>query len=178
MHYSLCDMIADITQNAVEAGASLVTVECTENEAMLEVTVSDNGKGMSKNTLEKAKDPFYTDTIKHPGRKVGLGIPFLIQTMNETGGFWNITSEEGKGTTVQMRFNLTNIDTPPVGDIPQLFFTLLTFPGNYDMNIYRSSAQPERAYHINRNELKQALGNDIESAASLRLLQNYLTSQE
>jgi len=178
MHYNLCDMIADITQNAVEAGSSHVTLACIQTPESLDVTVQDNGKGMSTETLRKAEDPFYTDGKKHPNRKVGLGIPFLIQTAEETDGSWNIQSEPGKGTTVTMKFNLANIDTPPVGDMTGLFLEVLTLPGEYDMDINRTDSTAGLDYTLNRNELKDALGGELESAASQILLRHYIADQE
>lgn len=178
MHYSLCDMIADITQNSVEAGASHITLECVQSADVLDVTVKDDGKGMNKETLDKAKSPFYTDGIKHPKRKVGLGIPFLIQTAEETDGSWNIQSEPGKGTTVTMRFNLTNIDTPPVGNLSELFFSMMTLPGEYDMDIHRVDAVAQRDYSLNRSELQETLGGELSSAASQILLKKFIDSQE
>lgn len=178
MHYSLCDMIADITQNSIEAGANHIALECVQNADALNVTVQDDGKGMSKETLVKAQNPFYTDGIKHPKRKVGLGIPFLIQTAEETNGFWNIQSEPGKGTTVTMRFNLKNIDTPPVGSLSELFFSVMTLPGEYDMDIHRVDFVAQRDYSFNRNELKEALGGELSSAASQLLLKKFIDSQE
>ena len=182
MHYTLCDMIADITQNGIEAGAAKVCVELTETEKTLTVYVRDNGKGISPETLKKVQDPFYTDGVKHPNRKVGLGIPFLIQTISETGGTWNISSEPGKGTTVYMQFDLTNIDTPPVGDVPGLFRQVLllqnTVPG-YEMEISRKKETPSETldYSILRSELVDALG-DLENGKSLALLGDFLNSQE
>jgi hypothetical protein len=35
---------------------------------------------MTAEELQRALDPFHTDGIKHPHRKVGLGLPFLVQT--------------------------------------------------------------------------------------------------
>jgi hypothetical protein len=178
MHYNLCDMIADITQNAVEAGSTHITLECIQTQDALKVTVQDNGKGMSPETLKKAEDPFYTDGKKHPNRKVGLGIPFLIQTAEETDGFWNIQTAPGRGTTVTMNFNLANIDTPPLGDFTGLFREILTLPGSFDMDIHRKNTTVNLDYRINRNELKDVLGGDFESAASQILLQKYIESQE
>ncbi|MCI1208748.1 MAG: ATP-binding protein [Treponema sp.] len=178
MHYSLCDMIADITQNSVEAGASKITVDCIQNPQSLNVTITDNGSGMSKATLERAKDPFYTDGTKHVGRKVGLGIPFLIQTAEETEGACDIQSTPGKGTTVFTRFNLENIDTPPVGNISNLFFGIITFPGDFDMDIHRADEHRHLEYRLNKNEIKDALEGDLESAASLTLLKQFLDSKE
>jgi hypothetical protein len=171
-------MIADITQNAVEAGSSHVTLECIQSSDWLDVTVKDNGKGMSPDVLARAEDPFYTDGIKHPKRKVGLGIPFLIQTAEETDGVWNIQSVPGKGTTVTMKFNLTNIDTPPVGNISGLFTEILTLPGEYDMDIHRQNSITGNDYRLNRKELKDALGGELDSAASQILLRKYVDSQE
>jgi hypothetical protein len=186
MHYNLCDMIADLTQNSVEADASLVSLDVIQTPDALTVTLVDNGKGMSEETLARAKDPFYTDGKKHPGRKVGLGIPFLIQTMDETDGRWNITSEVGKGTTVFMEFNLANIDTPPVGDVCSLFAEIMTLPekkspavpDGYDMNIHRTNVNPVLDYRLNRKEIQDALGGDLESVESIKLLHDFIQSQE
>jgi len=92
MHFTLCDMFSDLTQNAVEAGARTITVELDQSPARIGFRVKDDGKGMTAEELQKASDPFYTDGIKHPGRKIGLGIPFLIQTADSTGGTWLISS--------------------------------------------------------------------------------------
>src|SRR5574344_2132805 len=174
-------MIADITANSVEAGSSHVTVECLQTPDALDVIVKDNGKGMSRETLMKAEDPFYTDGKKHPNRKVGLGIPVLIQTAEETDGRWNITSAVGKGTTVFMQFNLANIDTPPVGSLVDLFAEVMVLPSKtsgYDMDIHRTNNNPVLDYRLNRKEIQDALGGDLETVESIKLLHEYIESQE
>lgn len=175
MHYTLCDLFADLTQNSVDAAATYITVELLETEKNITVYIRDNGKGMSKQTLKKALDPFYTDGKKHPNRKIGLGIPFLIQTATDTNGQWDITSTENVGTTVFACFDTTNIDTPPIGDVSSFFRQILTFTGNYEMKIIRK--KPKGGYEILRSQLIDALG-DLESAASLVLLGDFLASQE
>jgi hypothetical protein len=180
MHYTLCDMIADLAQNAVEAGSSVIDVSVDERVGALSFRIRDNGKGMNPALLERVKDPFYTDGIKHPSRKVGLGIPFLIQTASETGGSWELTSAEGKGTTVGGTFDTTNIDTPPVGDIPATFAQILTQSGSYEMNISRTRKGSEKDaldYRVSKTELTDALG-ELETAASLSLLRQYLAGLE
>lgn len=177
MHFSLCDMIADLTQNSVEAHANLVSLDVVQTAGTLSVTLVDDGKGMDEETLARAKDPFYTDG-KHPGRKVGLGIPFLIQTTQETDGKWEITSEVGKGTRVFMQFNLENIDTPPIGDLSALFAEIMTLPGEYDMTIQRKNENPVLDYRLNRREIQEALGGDLESVESIKFLRMFIESQE
>jgi len=180
MHYTLCDMFSDLTQNAFEAASNLITVELKQDDREILIRIEDNGKGMSPEQLKKATDPFYTDGIKHPGRKVGLGIPFLIQTADETGGSWNIRSEPGQGTVVDARFDLTNIDTPPVGDVTGFFRQILTFDGRYEMVIRRKT--PTLEYTVKRSELLEALELEEEGsftdANSLALLGMYLESME
>lgn len=179
MHYNLCDLIADLTQNAAEAHAKKITVEILETEKDLTVYIRDDGKGMSPEVLQKATNPFYTDGIKHPKRKIGLGIPFLIQTAADTGSFWNIQSKEGEGTTVTARFDLTNIDTPPIGDVPLLFRQILTLPGSYEMQIIRKKNTKTAGFEYSflRSELADALGG-LETAGDLALLLDFLQNQE
>ena len=182
MHYTLCDMFSDLTQNALEAGADDVAVRLTETDREVSLVIADNGKGMTPDQLKRVIDPFWTDGIKHPGRKVGLGIPFLVQTAESTGGSWNIESRhEGKtGTTVSCRFDLTNIDTPPVGDVTGYFRQILTFDGRYEMVIERKT--PSFSYTVRRSELLDALGladqGSFTDAGSLALLGQYLESME
>ena len=193
MHFTLCDMLSDLTQNAVEAGSTVIRVSLRETDRDLSVTIEDNGKGMTPDELKRATDPFYTDGIKHPGRRVGLGIPFLIQTAESTGGTWKISSSKGeteaeggnrRGTVVEARFDLTNIDTPPVGDVTGYFRHVLTFDGRYEMTISRSLEKDGHTveYTVRRSELLETLGLESEGTFtdvnSLALLGQYLESME
>ncbi len=94
MHYTLSDYLLDITQNSIEAHASSVRIELSENGKSIEITISDNGCGMSEETLAKAQDPFFTDPNKHAARKAGFGLPFLIQACESCDGSFSITSSE------------------------------------------------------------------------------------
>jgi len=208
----------DITQNGAESGASLVELEIRETSEFLFI-VRDNGKGMSEKVLDRAMDPFVTDGIKHPGRKVGLGLPFLIQTAIQSGGGWRIDStaagsgravrfggdaggnitgnaasagvngggkssgaDSATGTSVEARFDLKNVDTPPVGDIPGLFRTVLLFNGPREIVLkrYRNGVKgkADLDYTVTKSELAEALGDDFEDVSSLALLGKYLKSLE
>ncbi|GHV95143.1 ATPase [Spirochaetia bacterium] len=180
MHFTLADLITDITQNASEAGADLVELEVTEGGKEFRFLVKDNGKGMTKEELGRAVDPFVTDGIKHPHRKVGLGIPFLIQTAEQSGGGWDVQSEKGKGTMATAWFDTGNVDTPPIGDLPGMFRTILMFNGPADILIRRTLTREdgkETKYEVRKSELAEALG-DLEDATSLILLDKYLRSLE
>jgi hypothetical protein len=192
MHFTLADLVTDITQNGAESGANLVELSVFETKKPLgnrefRFTVKDNGKGMSAEELQRAEDPFVTDGVKHPNRKVGLGIPFLIQTAEMSGGGWKMESikkrpgaNEPHGTEITAWFDLDNVDTPPMGDIPGLFRTVLLFGGPAEMVIRRvkeDSPEERSEYEIRKTELTGALG-DLEDVQSLILLDQYLNSLE
>lgn len=108
--------ITDIAANSIRAGATRVELDIRENASMIILRISDNGCGMDAETLAKATDPFYTTRTT---RKVGLGLPFLIQNAEQTGGNVQITSQPGKGTEIVARFFSSHIDCPPWGNLPQ-----------------------------------------------------------
>jgi hypothetical protein len=202
VHFSLSDLAADIVQNGAESGASLLALEIRETvdasgQTEFRFIARDNGKGMSAAALEKAMDPFVTDGVKHPGRKVGLGIPFLIQTAEQSGGGWRISTakegcepalrsggvglignsgDAGTGTTVEAWFDLANVDTPPVGDISGLFRMVLLFAGPQEIALKRSRGT-DLDYEVKKTELTEALG-ELEDVSSLVLLGKYLRSLE
>ena len=65
--------ILDITQNSLTAGATLVGISLLEDEqGILTLTISDDGKGMSEEIVKGVTNPFYTTRTT---RKVGLGLP-------------------------------------------------------------------------------------------------------
>jgi len=179
VHFTLSDLIADIAQNAAESGASVVEAAIEETDRQFRFTITDNGRGMTAAELERAKDPFHTDGKKHPGRRVGLGIPFLIQSAEQSGGGWELRSEPGKGTTAGAWFDLTNVDTPPRGALPSLFRTLLLFSGPDELLLRRSFTGALRSYswEVRKTELIAALGS-LEDSGALVLLDRYLASME
>ena len=180
MHFTLCDLVTDITQNACEAGADTVRLEIRENNREFRFQVTDNGKGMDEQERRRALDPFVTDGVKHPNRKVGLGLPFLIQTAEQSGGGWELRSEKGKGTTALAWFDMGNVDTPPVGDVAGMFRTVLMFEGQQEIIISRFLEKEGRTpveYEVRKSELADVLGG-LEDTGALVLLDQYLRSQE
>ncbi len=179
MHYTLCDLAADLAQNAAEAGASLVEAEFAETDEEFRFQISDNGKGMDEKTRSLALDPFYTDGVKHPGRRIGLGLPFLIQTAEQCGGRWSLESKPGLGTKVEAVFPLNSVDLPPLGALPVLFRDILTYPGPAEVKIVRTREKKGgmNRYVLIKSELTDILGG-FDEVSSLVLLTEYLRSQE
>ena len=108
--------IMDILQNSTRAKATVIEllVEEDEQNDKLILKFTDNGTGMSQETLEKVLNPFFTTRTT---RKVGLGLSLIKQNAEQTGGSLEIESELGKGTVVTVTFGLSSIDRPPMGDL-------------------------------------------------------------
>ena len=109
--------ILDIAENAIDAGSTRISFEVTEDTGrdLLIVQIQDNGRGMDRETLDKALDPFYTEK---PGRRFGLGLPLFAQAAREAGGTITVESIPGEGTAVKATFKLSHPDRKPLGDVP------------------------------------------------------------
>lgn len=108
--------ILDIAENSIRANARNLNIVLKEDKKndLLTLTIEDDGEGMDDQTKKDALNPFFT-TKK--GKKVGLGLAFLSQSAEETGGAMRIESESGKGTKVIATFSLGHIDRKPFGDL-------------------------------------------------------------
>ena len=175
MHASIADFLLDIVQNSWEAGAQVIRVVLHELDGSLVCEIHDNGKGMTETELKRALDPFFTDGVKHPGRKVGLGLPFLQQTMDALGTSLVIQSTKGLGTNLVFSFPLDHIDCPPQGDLLGSLVGMFCFEGNHDLVVDRKTARTE--YVVSRSDLVDALGS-LDTAGSISLLRTYLESLE
>lgn len=177
MHYAVCDFLLDLAQNSVEAGAETITLSVEEDGGRISATVADDGKGMDSVELERAKDPFYTDGKKHARRKVGLGIPFLLQALEQAGGSHTFSSTKGVGTSLSFSFPEGGVDTPPVGDLPGLFLSVMCFDGDYELIVRRRAPARGIDYELRRSEILDAVG-PLTDAGALILAREFLASQE
>jgi anti-sigma regulatory factor (Ser/Thr protein kinase) len=115
--------LLDIAENSVSAQADTITIRVEENSTAdrLCMSVIDNGKGMDAEMVARVTDPFVTSRTT---RKVGLGIPLLKAAAEACEGGLTIQSEVGKGTRVDVVFQLSHIDRMPLGNLASTMLTL------------------------------------------------------
>jgi eukaryotic-like serine/threonine-protein kinase len=80
----------------------------------LVIAVSDDGQGMAPELRERAFEPFFT--TKPLGGGTGLGLTMVYTFMKGCGGFVDLSSEVGRGTTFRLYFPLTT--PPPSSRVP------------------------------------------------------------
>ncbi|MBP8691694.1 MAG: ATP-binding protein [Sedimentibacter sp.] len=164
--------ILDITMNSIKADASLVeiNVEDSKKNNWLKITVTDNGRGMSREIIDKVTDPFFTTRTT---RKVGLGIPMLKEACERCGGYLKIESELGKGTKVLCCFERDNIDRAPLGNMGETIMTIINSGNNFDLIYTHKTDRGE--FIFDTREVKEMLeGMDIYDINVLLWIKEYI----
>lgn len=154
---TITDHIVDILQNSTRAGATEVKlgVRLVPGSGLLHFEVSDNGRGIPPDIIERVDDPF---TTTRTTRRVGLGLPLLRQHASMTGGTLEIVSAEGTGTTVRASFGLESIDRQPLGNLGETVTLFIT--GNPGVNLVFSYSSPQGSYTVTTREISDSLDGD------------------
>ncbi len=147
--------ILDIAENSVEAGARRIGIRIVENRRRdrLVLEIVDDGRGMAKALRERVRDPFFT-TKKE--RRIGLGLPMLVQAARAAGGTFSLSSRPGRKTKVRATFRLSHIDRKPLGDIAQTLAVLIA--GHPDIDIRYVHKVDGWAYLFDTRNLRAQLG--------------------
>ena len=82
-----------------------VTLSTQELENKLEITITDNGQGMSQKVQDKIFQPFYTTKPTGEGTGLGMSISYDIITKGH-GGKMSVVSEFSKGSTFKIKLPL------------------------------------------------------------------------
>lgn len=69
----------------------------------VEIRVQDNGMGISKSSLDKILQPFFT--TKPTGQGTGLGLSLSYDIIKTHGGKLAIESSEGEGATFTIQLH-------------------------------------------------------------------------
>ncbi len=100
------DAIGGVGKIAIETGNQDIDAEYCETHAgfapgrFVQLAVSDNGRGMDKETQASLFEPFFT--TKKMGQGTGLGLATVYGIVKQNNGFINIYSEPGRGSTFKI----------------------------------------------------------------------------
>jgi len=117
---NIADHLFDILENSAKAGASEVKVKFSFLKKIFFCQIIDNGPGIISSNVV---DPFITT---RKTRRVGLGLPLLKKTAEDTLGYLKIIRLNKKGgTSLEFLINMFHIDAKPFGDLARVFIDVL-----------------------------------------------------
>lgn len=109
--HEVFQVVANLTANAVHAtkGGGRIVLDIrnpgddgSADRRGVHLSVTDEGEGMSEETLRRALDPFFT--TKRADSGTGLGLYVVHQVVRRWGASLDIQSTLGRGTKVTIRF--------------------------------------------------------------------------
>lgn len=147
--------ILDIVENSIKAGADFIkiNIQVHTDTKRIRVEVRDNGCGMSEEQVKACENPFFTSRTT---RKVGLGIPFLKQSAECTGGSFSIRSAVGQGTDITAEYCMDHIDCIPIGDVNATVYSLVMM--NQKLDFYYQYQVDGRQFVFDTREIRETIG--------------------
>jgi len=98
--FELMRVLQNLFKNALEAGATLVSVTFTRRGGQIELAIADNGAGMEAERVKRALHGGFSS--KASG--TGLGLSICRHLAGTHGATFALESAVGKGTTVRLVF--------------------------------------------------------------------------
>jgi signal transduction histidine kinase len=103
--HDLQQVLINLMINAVQSmnNGGTLSVNAYQNNAKVILEVTDTGKGIEEEDLNKVFDPFYT--TKQPGEGTGLGLWLAYEIVQDYGGEISVKSKKDVGTTFTVELN-------------------------------------------------------------------------
>jgi signal transduction histidine kinase len=106
------DAILEARQKGQPA-AGRIQVTTAARGSAVELTIADDGCGMTEETQKQVFVPFFT--TKEPGKGTGLGMSVSKKILQAHNAEIRLSSEPGKGTTITVLFRPSSSESPGQG---------------------------------------------------------------
>ena len=118
-------IIQNIISNAIKFNPSKSKIKVDlklENQQLL-IAIEDQGKGISKENLEKIFNRFYTTKDKNNREGTGIGLALVKELVEKANGAIDVKSTVNKGTTFYIKLPITQLaEKRTATSIPLLSF--------------------------------------------------------
>jgi nitrogen-specific signal transduction histidine kinase/CheY-like chemotaxis protein len=97
------EALADTADPEIRVGTEEISVKGRENlidGTYAQITVSDNGPGISQDNIQRIFEPFFS--TKDKGKSTGLGLAIVSDIIRDYHGEIELESQPGKGTTFKI----------------------------------------------------------------------------
>jgi CheY-like chemotaxis protein len=139
------------------------------------VSVSDTGRGMDKETLNRVFEPFFT--TKEVGKGTGLGLSMVYGFVKQSGGHVTIYSEPGSGTSVKLYFPRYHGEVSAGIDVQERLAprghgeeVILVVEDNAEVRAYSVSVLAELGYSVLEAEEPESALNILGGSGRIDLL--------
>ena len=92
------NLITNAAEAIVGAGSITITTDEDSSGSFVVTRISDTGKGIPKENIQRIFEPFFT--TKGTSKGTGLGLSVSLGIVRKHSGSVDVESEEGRGTTV------------------------------------------------------------------------------
>jgi len=112
----IAQVVLNLVQNArtacLERPGAAIRIRTRQQSGKAEISVEDDGKGISPEALPRIFEPFFT--TKDQWNNVGLGLSVSYRIVAEHGGHIGVESTPGKGSTFVVSLPLAALAAPTV----------------------------------------------------------------
>ena len=92
-------ILSNLADNALRHGSTVLNISAVRKEALLVVTIGDNGEGISPNNRAQIFDSFFTTRREHGGTGMGLAI---VRALLEAHGGTIRLNDSAAGATFEL----------------------------------------------------------------------------
>jgi two-component system OmpR family sensor kinase len=110
----LAEALSNLVENALKhAEGAAISVCVTSDPNGIAIAVGDDGPGMTPEEREHAFERFYRGDRRGETSGSGLGLAIVKRTAERAGGSIALATEEGRGTTITLRFPHAPVTAAP-----------------------------------------------------------------
>ena len=100
------EIMTNMLSNALKFSSGMVALKLTFDDGIMNIVVSDTGKGIPQAELDKVFEPLFRGSNVDDIRGNGLGLTIVRDYVSLLGGQTHLTSELNKGTTIAVSIPL------------------------------------------------------------------------